>query len=274
MESSKHYYTRVSERLKHKNRAITPEDYEKLILDHSPYIFQVKCINNFSHPDFVKKGSIKIIVVPKLLQTKTLYEPKVDYNQLDMIEGYLKKMISPFAHIEVVNPVFEKVRISCRVRMANDKNSGELVKRLETDLKTLVCPWFGESQKEMDFGGSIERDDVLSFIESLSYVKFVTKLSIVVLHYKDGEYSLSDSATDEGKTNVLYSSTPWSVLIPDEDHEIELIDKSVHETPEETRIETMKIGADFVILDDTEEEVDFPFFDLDKDTYYAIEIDL
>lgn len=274
MESSKHYYTRVSERLKHKNRAITPEDYEKLILDHFPYIFQVKCINNFSHPDFVKKGSIKIIVVPKLFQTKTLYEPKVDYNQLDMIEGYLKKMISPFAHIEVVNPVFEKVRISCRVRMANDKNSGELVKRLETDLKTFVCPWFGVSQKEMDFGGSIERDDVLSFIESLSYVKFVTKLSIVVLHYKDGEYSLSDSATDEGKTNVLYSSTPWSVLIPDEDHEIELIDKSVHETPEETRIETMKIGADFVILDDREEEVDFPFFDLDKDTYYAIEIDL
>ena len=50
METPLLYYTRVGERLKHKNRAITPEDYEKVILDRFPGIFQVKCINNFSFP--------------------------------------------------------------------------------------------------------------------------------------------------------------------------------------------------------------------------------
>jgi hypothetical protein len=222
----------------------------------------------------VKKGDVKIIVVPKLNNSLGFYEPKVDYNQLDVIESHLKNMTSPFANIEVVNPVFEKVRISCRIRLVNDKKSGEFVKQLETDLRQFICPWFGVDQKDMDFGGSIERDDILSFIESMSYVKFVTKLSVIVLHYRDGKYSLSDSATDEGKTNVLTSSTPWSVLVTDEDHEIDLIDKSIHEKPEETRIETMKIGKNFVITEEVEEEVEFPFFDLDKDTYYGIEIDL
>jgi hypothetical protein len=126
----------------------------------------------------------------------------------------------------------------------------------------------------MNYGGSIERDDILSFIEGLDYVKFLTKLSVIVLHQVDGKYDISDSAIDEGKINELKSSSPWSVLVPSENHEIELIDKPAYEVAQETRIETMKIGDDFVIIDEKDDEVDFPHFDLDKDTYYAIEINL
>ncbi|MGL4632440.1 MAG: carboxypeptidase-like regulatory domain-containing protein, partial [Leadbetterella sp.] len=40
------YYTRVSERLRHKNRAITVHDYEKLVLEYFPSIFKVKAITH------------------------------------------------------------------------------------------------------------------------------------------------------------------------------------------------------------------------------------
>ncbi len=43
-EVSKEFYTRVSERLRHKGRAITSWDYEHLVLDRFPSIYKVKCI--------------------------------------------------------------------------------------------------------------------------------------------------------------------------------------------------------------------------------------
>ena len=43
-ELGKQYYTRVSERLRHKNRAITAWDYEHLVLNRFPGIYKVKCI--------------------------------------------------------------------------------------------------------------------------------------------------------------------------------------------------------------------------------------
>jgi hypothetical protein len=58
-EIGKEFYMRVSERLRHKNRAVTAIDYEKLVLEYFPDIFKVKCIThtdpncrlpNSSHP--------------------------------------------------------------------------------------------------------------------------------------------------------------------------------------------------------------------------------
>jgi CarboxypepD_reg-like domain len=43
-EVSKEFYTRVSERLRHKGRAINSWDYEHLVLDRFPSIYKIKCI--------------------------------------------------------------------------------------------------------------------------------------------------------------------------------------------------------------------------------------
>ena len=40
------YYRRISERLRHKNRAITSWDYEQIILENFPEVFKVKCLNS------------------------------------------------------------------------------------------------------------------------------------------------------------------------------------------------------------------------------------
>jgi len=274
VESNENFYTRVSERLKHKNRAITPDDFEKIILDQFPFIFQVKCLNHFSHPDSVKKGHVKLILVHKIEKKSSFYPPKVNYNQLEKIQKHMQQMTSPYTTVEVINPSYEKVKVSVKVIMKDSTKAGEYVKRLADDLKKFICPWFDVDQGEMSFGGNIERDDILSFIESLDYVHFITKLSVILLHQVNGKYDISDSASNDGKNNKLVSSSPWSVLIPSENHEIELIDKPTYEVAQETRIETMKIGDDFIIIDEKNEEMEFPHFDLDKDTFYAIEINL
>ncbi len=49
-ETGKEYYMRVSERLRHKGRAINAWDYEHLVLDRFPSIYKVKAINH-TDPD-------------------------------------------------------------------------------------------------------------------------------------------------------------------------------------------------------------------------------
>ena len=273
-ESMPELYTRVSERLRHKNRAITASSIEKIILDKFPDIFQVKCISSFSNPGSVKEGTIKVIVVPKFQSSDNFYFPKVDYYELREVQAYIEQLISPFSKVEVINTVFEKVKLTCKVQMKAKSGAGEFIKRMETDLRKFICPWFGSNQREMTFGGSIQRDDVVTYLESLDYIQYITKCSLVVIHQKNGVFSLSDSAAKMGTNNMLSCSTPWSVLIPSEAHDITLMEIKSNEMPEETKINTMKIGSDFVITEIDEDEIKFPFYDHEKDTFYAIELDI
>ena len=273
-ESMSDLYMRVSERIQHKNRGITPEFIEKIILEKFPNLFQVKCINHFSHPDSVMTGMIKLIVIPKFSFNENFYLPKIDYYELKAIQAYVEKVVSPFAKVEIVNTTFEKVKITGQIKVSNKSGSGEFMKRLHKDLRNFICPWFASRQVEMNLGGSIERDDIMTFIESLDYVTYITKFSIVLIHYEKGRFNISDSASNQGTNNTLRSTSPWSVLIPSEEHDIELIEQKKGALPEETKINTMKIGSDFVITTEEDDEVIFPFYDHEKDTYYAIELDI
>ena len=273
-ESMSDLYTRVSERIQHKNRGVTPDFIEKIILEQFPNLFQVQCINNFSHPDRVMPGMIKIIAIPKFQYNENFYLPKLDYYELEAIKFFIKKVVSPFAKVEVINTTFEKVKISGQIKVTNKSGSGEFMKRLQRDLRNFICPWFASRQIEMSLGSSIERDDIMTFLESLDYVTYITKFSVVLIHYENGSFNISDSAKNQGTNNILQSTSPWSVLIPSEEHDIELIDHKKGALPEETKINTMKIGSDFVISDDENDEVTFPFYDNEKDTYYAIELDI
>ncbi|HEX6225064.1 MAG TPA: hypothetical protein VFZ52_11670, partial [Chryseolinea sp.] len=46
-EAPQEFYTRVSERLRHKQRAVAAWDYERLLLEKFPFIYKVNCINNY-----------------------------------------------------------------------------------------------------------------------------------------------------------------------------------------------------------------------------------
>ncbi len=68
-EAGKEFYTRVSERLRHKGRAINAWDYEHLVLDRFPSIYKVKCITHTDPNCLCTNKSLSIVtnVLPKTL---------------------------------------------------------------------------------------------------------------------------------------------------------------------------------------------------------------
>lgn len=232
------FFQRVSERLRHKNRAITHWDFERIVLDCFHTINQVKCLSHISDPDFIDPGALRVVVVPASSQSTDELTPKVNHGTLLSIQNYLKEHSSPFVDLRVSNPSYEYVRVNCRVKFANNKNNGDSLERLQKDIRSFLCPWETEEHGDVEIGGSIKVDDLFRYIKSLSYVDFVTKFAVLHFYVDDettGIYQLlstADPRLAEGERSYIRARKPWSVLIPDTDHEIEFTEREIEVSPD------------------------------------------
>lgn len=239
VEDRGHFFQRVSERLRHKNRSISHFDYERLILNHFHSIMQVKCLSQITHPEYVLPGELRIVVVPGLNnQSTNILTPKVNHGTLLEIEEYLSEHASPFAIARVSNPSYEYIRVNCRVKFANRQNNGESLEKLRGDIQDFICPWLKSDPGEIEIGGSLRVEDLFKYIKGLPYVDFVTKFAVLHFFIEDehtGVYQLKSTADprlSENERSFIRAQKPWSVLIPDLDHEIEFTERELHVSPE------------------------------------------
>ncbi|MCB0641766.1 MAG: hypothetical protein KDC44_09015, partial [Phaeodactylibacter sp.] len=225
------FFSRISERLRHKNRAITLWDYERLILERFHTIFQVKAISHLNFPeDITPEEGVSLIVIPKrtvYLQDET---PKANFKFLQQIQAYLQDLTSPFAKVQARNPQYEYIRILAKVKFVN--NDGLSYQRLMDDLKRFIAPWIFDHTLPLNIGASIDENIVLNYIKSLPYVRFVTKFSLVrIVEMEDGNYEITDTALEKGVFSLL-QARPWGVFLPDPDHQIEMVEAEEDEDPE------------------------------------------
>ena len=187
-EKEERLYLRVSEHLRHKGRSISLYDYEHLVLDAFPQIFKCKCINHtlgLSAHDFrrdleVAPGYLVVAVIPDLTMLKAGdgLEPKAPVSLLIEIKEFLRKRVSPFARIRVMNPRYEKIRVEIKVRLKPGRNEAFFSRQLKEDLSRFLAPWhLGDSDK-LSFGQEVAYSDVIEFVENLHYIEFITQLKL------------------------------------------------------------------------------------------------
>ncbi|MBQ4818578.1 hypothetical protein [Aquimarina sp. MMG016] len=187
-EDEGHFYIRVSEHLKHKGRALMLNDYEKVVLEGFPEIYKTKCISHTMglsaieyHRDLeIAPGYIVITVIPDLtkLVSGNQLEPKVPVSLLEKIENHLRKKISPFARIRVMNPRYEYVNVDINVRLYRGKSQNFYKQKLKEDITNLLAPWFLGDSEKIAFGMPVLFSDVIGFVEQLDYVDFITSLEL------------------------------------------------------------------------------------------------
>jgi len=181
VETSTAFYVRVSERLRHKRRAITIKDYELLVLEQFPKIYKAKCLNhtNYTSIDTISErapGHASMVIISSLRNKNAVdpLKPKTSLITLTEISDYLKSINPPCAELHVRNPIFEEIEMDFNVRFHPGFDSGFFAKQLETDIKQFLAPWAFDSGKDLVFGGRIHKSVVLNFVEERPYVDFVT----------------------------------------------------------------------------------------------------
>ncbi len=186
-ETSTHFYTRISEHLRHKGRAVNIFDYEHLVLNQFPDIYKVRCINHGQLNEAallreVSPGYVTLAVIPSLagLPSFNNLKPKVNINRLADIERYLQAQSSPWAGIQVVNPQYEEIRVSFQVMLQADyfANAAFYRRKLERDIISYLSPWTVDSEAEIHFGGEIYRSSILKFVEDQPYVDYVLEFQL------------------------------------------------------------------------------------------------
>jgi hypothetical protein len=123
-EQNNDFYTRVSERLRHKNRAITIWDYERIILQNFTSVYKVKCLNHTRYEgtavsvNEAAPGNVSLIVISNIRNKNAVdpLKPRTSLVVLDDIKEFIGKIRSPFINLYVYNPLFEEVKVKFNVR--------------------------------------------------------------------------------------------------------------------------------------------------------------
>ncbi|MCC7222697.1 MAG: hypothetical protein IT273_03165 [Chitinophagales bacterium] len=208
-------YTRVSERLRHKKRAISIWDYERLVLARFNAIYKVKCLPHTSHKSDFAPGCVTLITIPNLRNKNAVnrLQPKTPLNLLKDIKDYIGQFTSPFVRLEVQNPVYEEILVAFDVGFHSGYDLGLYVERLNEAIKQYLSPWAYENSHDIIFGGRIHKSSIINFIEEKEYVDYVN--NFVLYHkYREGN-DMCEIATDEAEAR-----TARSILVSVEQHRI------------------------------------------------------
>jgi len=209
-ESDQAYYQRISERLRHKNRAITLWDYEHLILQQFPEVHKVRCLNHTSETSYLAPGNVTIVVIPDIQNKNVfdIYQPQLSKATLNKIQSYINQLNSLHVNTIVMNPEYEEVELTLKAKFQPGYDENYYQKVLNEDLTKFLSPWAFEKSVDLQFGTTLHKSVIINYIEKLKYIDFITDLQI--------------KHKDEIKTSIS-PSNPKAILVSAKEHKISVL---------------------------------------------------
>ncbi|WP_299677260.1 baseplate J/gp47 family protein [uncultured Dokdonia sp.] len=225
-ESDVQYYRRISERLRHKNRAITSWDYEQLILENFPEVFKVKCLNHTSEDSFMSPGNVTLVVVPDTRNKNAfdIYQPRVSRNSLSTIKTYINSLNTAHVNASVINPNYQELRVAIAVRFFEQFDEEFYKKQLDIDIKKYISPWAFEADRSIVFDVSLNTNLMLNYIEHLAYVDYIDNIrvyKIIPVIDEDGNRTFRE----ELQTSASIIADPKSILVSAKQHQVTIAKK-------------------------------------------------
>lgn len=210
-------YARVSERCRHKARAVTPWDHERLVLQEFPWVFAARCLPQVCFLDgafqtSAPPGSVLLLVRPRVYApgdlTRDTYPPRIAPSRLEEIRAFLSARAPAAAAVQVMNPRYAQLTIHCVVKAAARQDPMDVTRRLNSELCALISPWIFGADKARGVAGPASIAEVRSFIKTRDYVAGILQLSSSV----DG--------VDPGVEWLSAPDKPWLVQISAFQHDL------------------------------------------------------
>jgi hypothetical protein len=221
-EAADQFAIRVSERLRHKDRAVTMFDYEAMVLEAFPRLYRVKCLsttelvrdpaNLILGDNELKPGAVTLVTVPWLRghNARDPLRPYADQATLTAVDAFLRKRISPFVRLEVQNPRFEEIQVDFKVRFHPE--IGDIAFYMDELNKAVIgflTPWMQSDGGEISFGGKMWKSSIIDFVEEQPQVDFVTEFKL---------YHKPDIAAPAGgwtpiDVEIVEATTARSILV-------------------------------------------------------------
>lgn len=245
-EQDIYFYNRVSERLRHKNRAVTMWDYERLVLDRFPEIHKAKCVPGEFLIGSESYGNVDIIVIPDIQGKLPFnpFQPKVPSDSIWHIQRFIDHRKPAYADVKVKNASFLQVKARFAVKFKDTGNTGYYTRELNESLKRYLSPWAYDEGADIVLGGKIYANMIVNFLAEQNYVDYVAGLK---LFQSDDGVNFTESKFLNKGENVVQADKPDVILVSAQQHEIDIVSENGYEAKDFTGIDYMKIELDFTV---------------------------
>ena len=243
-EPKGHFNTRVSERLRHKHRAVSVWDYERLVLEQFPELYKVKAIPAQS-PD--NPGQVTIVVIPDIRNRLPFnpFEPKAPASLLADIKTYLSAYMPLGIDITVKNACYVPVTLRFAVRFRPGYDSSFYKQQLNEDVNRFLSPWAYEQGKDLVIGGKIYANAIIDFIERQFYVDYVAHFKLFL--GTDLKFVPLPPLNPSCEGYFVTADRPDAVLVAAKTHVIDLITEINFGEQSFSGINYMKLELDFIV---------------------------
>ncbi|MDP2179848.1 baseplate J/gp47 family protein [Methylicorpusculum sp.] len=235
-EAAEAFYSRISERLRHKDRAVALWDYEHLVLDAFPELYRAKCLNHTHYEPGesgdgtyreLAPGHVTVVTLPNQ-QFHTFKDPLRPFTSLGLltsVEKFLRQRLPCFVKLHVRNPQFEAVRCAFKVRFYEGFDEMFYKKTLQEAIIRFLSPWAFFSDAMPSFGGKVHKSVLINFVEEQAYVDYVT--DFLMFH------DIGDVKSNVN-TDVAEGSTAVSILVSAAEHSIDALNPAGLQSSGET----------------------------------------
>lgn len=230
---------RLAYGISHRNRAVTPVDYERLAMERFPELGKVKCLS-------VSEGDGKCLVRLVVMQPRSGGRlPGCSWSQLQEVHAVLCGSMPSFARLLVINPVYEEITVRCGVEYYEGVSVNETVRRLEKRLNDIISPWMSEGgMPVLGYVFSLqELRNAVAGDESVANLSGLSVLQVTSLENKI--YELMEYTDEAGVEIFVKGSAHWCVAVPSGRHQIEWGKMQCWE--EQVGVGGLEIGDTFII---------------------------
>ena len=171
---------RAPREIRHRQRAVTLEDYEDLAKLASPEVIRAKCIpltnlkvNPLDTGGLL--GAVSVIIVPRSTEAKPL--PSLEL--INRVQDYLETYASPTVNISVVGPLYVRVSITVEIALISLEGGSQVAQAVEQKLASFLHPLTGGFEgMGWDFGREPYKSDFYRLLEGIAGVDHVRNLEV------------------------------------------------------------------------------------------------
>ncbi|UCF92831.1 MAG: putative baseplate assembly protein [Desulfobacterales bacterium] len=197
MESAASLTIRGPRALKHRERAVTWEDYEWLAREASFQVARARCL---PAADAARAGKVSLIIVP----ASEAAEPFPTQGLIRQVRQYIEAAMTPTAELLIDGPKYVRVAITGTVVPEQPEQADFVRGLVEERLRAFFHPLKGGPDEQgWEFGRDVHVSEVCKVIEDTPGVHHAEDVAICGAFYEDGTAVLSVRPSFEDYAQLL-----------------------------------------------------------------------
>jgi hypothetical protein len=171
---------RAPRTIRHRDRAVTIEDYEDLAMLASPEVARAKCVPLYNlaadaTTTHSQPGSVSLIVVPRSTDAK----PMPSLELLNRVSEFIGDRQLPVVDLTVIGPHYVRVSIKTEIAPVSLEGESNIKLAVDQELSRFLHPLTGGLDgKGWDFGRKPYKSDLYALIEAIAGVDYVRALEV------------------------------------------------------------------------------------------------